>query len=125
MPRLRNPRQEISMKNQKAMYAIAKARALSLGPRKFKRIAGYALTDKELNETYLLEGFAANKKAMNAHVEIWNSLGMVSPVKIGDDGAETVYFFSIDDSDSIQVMKALTAAYPEYIDEKTQGVLVV
>lgn len=107
------------------MYAIAKARALSLGPRKFKRIAGYALTDKELNETYLLEGFAANRKAMSAHVDIWATLDMVTPVRIGDDGAETVYFFSIDDSDSIQVMKALTAAFPEYVDEKTQGVLVV
>lgn len=110
------------MRNQKAMYAIAKAKAVSLGPRRFKRFAGYALTDKELNETYLMEGFSANKKALSAHVDVWKTLGIVIPAKISEGDVETVYFFTIDDAGL--PMKALTSAFPDYNDN-VMGVLAL
>lgn len=110
------------MRNQKAMYAIAKAKAVSAGPRRFKRFAGYALTDKELNAVYLTEGFSANKRAMNAHVDIWKTLGFVVPAKISEGDVEMVYFFTIDDAGL--PMKALTSAYPDYNDNN-MGVLAL
>lgn len=105
------------MKNSIGMYNVARAKALAFGPRRYKRFAGYALTDREMYEIYLLNGFSTDKKAMKRHIEAWKQVGLVMAARVGDD-ENVVYFFQIDgtkDEDG-RLVKELCERFPAYSD---------
>lgn len=113
------------MKNSTGMYNVARAKAVLCGPRRFKRYAGYALTDRELYELYLLNGFSTNKNAMKRHIEAWKAVNLVLPARVGED-ENVVYFFQIDgtrDEDG-RLKRDLCTKFPEYSDE-AMGVLAL
>ena len=88
------------MKNQKTMYLLAKARAIAEGPKAYRMMRGYALTETEVRRIYGREGFT-NPKTYDRHIGIWQEMGWVHISPVGEN-KENVYFFSLDDADSTE-----------------------
>ncbi len=86
------------MKNQKTMYALAKAKAIGEGPKTFRTLSGYALPEAEILRMYALEGFT-KPATIEKHLTIWQELEWVDVKPVGTN-RENIYFFALDDSAS-------------------------
>lgn len=96
------------------MYELAKALAIQNGPRRFMKIAGYALTIAELRSLYIEWGFSMKRPTMKEHLKTWEEIGWAKHFNVGDNGA-VVYFFLLDDKDpnTLPMMRSLTLAFPD------------
>lgn len=114
------------MKNGKTMYVLARATAVERGPRKFKRIVGYALTEHELKRIFVLEGFNPQKKTMSNYIDMWLEFGFVKAFNLGEEG-EKVYFFVLDKGtpEDTSLIKKLELAYPDVSETADVGVMVI
>lgn len=112
------PSQVINTKNCKGMYELAKALAIQNGPRRFMKIAGYALTYSELRALYIEWGFSMKRPTMKEHLRTWEEIGWAKHFNVGADGS-VVYFFLLNEKDpnTLPMLKSLTLAYPDM--EKT------
>lgn len=107
------------MKNSKAMLGLAKAVALAKGPREFKvsqerSVLGYALTNGELTDLYLREGFSANGRARDAHVKVWLEIQKACQQKT--EKGEPVLFFYLDikEGEDVSYYGQLLKAFPAF-----------
>lgn len=68
--------QDIPMKNGSTMYDLAKARAISDGPRatENQRIIGYYLTVEELKKMFAREGFVVSVNGKRKTREVWQDI---------------------------------------------------
>ena len=88
----------MSMKNQKTMYALAKAKAIEEGPKTFRMLSGYALTEAEIRRMYAVEGFT-KPATIDRHLAIWKDVEWVDVQPVGPN-RENIFFFTLDDSTS-------------------------
>lgn len=95
------------------MYELAKALAVSKGPRRYGRVAGYCATLVEIKELYITWGFSMKRKTMSDHIQTWVDVGWVKRVNSADDGS-TIYFFLFKgDSDAAQMSKQVEQMFPD------------
>ena len=113
------------MRNLKSMYDLAKAKAIELGPRKFKKLAGFALTETELKKLYTEAGFIPKRRVWSSHCEIWEDMQWARSFKVGDEG-ENVIFFTLDKADGKQAscLLTLTKKFPDMNDSGLCGVVI-
>lgn len=95
----------MGVKGTKAMYELAKAKAIDNGIREIytlnsdeSLICGYALMQDEIKQIFFVEGFTREKTIEN-YLKIWTSCGLTIPARNGS------YFFVVDDDELINLRK--------------------
>lgn len=113
------------MKNFKAMYALAKAKAIDKGPRRFRKLAGFALTEEELKKIYTLEGFVPKRSVWSSHAEIWEELGWARWYAVGENGSRVLYFvLEKEDPSNPPLLSKIGMAFPDMTETDISGVVV-
>lgn len=113
------------MKNSKTMYELAKAKAIAKGPRKFRKLAGFALTESELKHLYLTEGYSPARKVWERNAALWEEIGWVKAYNVGIND-EKVYYFILDpeELDSASYKIRISTSFPDMNESEFQGIVI-
>lgn len=115
----------INMKNCKGMYELAKALAISKGPRRYGRVAGYCVTLPEVKELYIKWGFSMKRKTMSDHLKTWADVGWVKRYDSGEYGSGIYFFLFNEDPEALPLVKQVEQGFPDmYPVEGYDGVVI-